>query len=168
VNESALAAGRFAADVRPDEVVVLPDGRLGLTGCSAVGRLDLTTRRALLDLLPALVGGDRAALVPALQDLGLAPEGRAADEFVEELAALQPANPLGLLSGADGGLAALGRRALTLMVRYGLTPPPELVQLGRAELALRTVFRRTEAPGGLLAAVFPLLGRVGELRAKLD
>jgi ubiquinone biosynthesis protein len=166
--ESALAAGVFAADLRLEQIVARPDGRLGVIGCGAVGRLDLTTRRALLDLLPALLTGDTAGQVAALRDLGIAPEGAAGDTLVSELAALQPANPLGLLSGQGGGVGALGREAVSVLVRRGVTPPLELVQLGRAGLALRAIFRRTNAPGGLLAALFPLLGRTSELRAQLD
>ncbi len=166
--ESALAAGVFAPDLRLEQIVARPDGRLGVIGCGAVGRLDLTTRRALLDLLPALLTGDTAAQVAALRDLGIAPEGAAGDTLVSELAAIQPANPLGLLSGEGGGIGGLGRDALAVLLRYGVTPPLELVQLSRAVLSVRAIFRRTNAPGGLLAALFPLLGRTSELRAQLD
>ena len=73
--EAALTSGAFLADVRPEQVVAMPDGRVLLTGCDAIGRLDLATRRALLDLLPALVARDPAGQMAALQDLGIAPPG---------------------------------------------------------------------------------------------
>jgi ubiquinone biosynthesis protein len=168
VVEAALAAGTFAADLRLDQVAVRPDGRLMLTGCGAVGHLDLTTRRAALDLLPALVGGDLAGQAAAWWDLGIADDGAAAEALVAALADIQPANPLLLLSGQGAGVGALGRDLLAVLLRHGATPPLELVQLARAVLALRAIFRRTEAPGGLMAALFPLLARVYELRTALD
>jgi len=166
--ESALAAGVFAADIRGEQIAVLPDGRLGLIGAAAVGRLDLTTRRAALDLLPALLSGDVDGQAVALRDLGIAPDGPGAETLLADLAAVQPANPLALFNGQGGGVGGLGREAVTVLLRHGVTPPLELVQLGRAVLSLRTLFRQTSTPGGLVAALLPLLGRVYELRAQLD
>jgi ubiquinone biosynthesis protein len=168
VLESALAAGVFAANMRAEQVAVLPDGRLCVTGCGAVGRLDLTTRRALLDLLPALLSGDTARQVAALHDLGIAPAGQGAEDLLAELAEVQPSNPFVLLGGQGGGMAALGRDAIGIMLRHGVTPPLELVQLARAVLALRTILRCTRAPGGLLATLVPLVGRFSALRADLE
>jgi ubiquinone biosynthesis protein len=165
--EAALTSGTFLADVRPEQVVAMPDGRVLLIGCDAIGRLDLATRRALLDLLPALVARDPVGQMGALQDLGIAPPGTAADRLAEELAGIPPTNPLGLLTGEGGGLTGVTRQTLAVLLRHGVTPPLELVQLARAVLSLRTVLDRTDASGGLLAAFAPLLGTLPELRARL-
>jgi ubiquinone biosynthesis protein len=61
-----LFAGVFHADPHPGNVLVLDDGRLRLLDFGSVGRLDRTTRTALLEVLLAVERQDPAGLTDAL------------------------------------------------------------------------------------------------------
>ncbi len=61
--------GVFHADPHPGNILVLPDGRLGLLDFGSVGRLDPATQAALQQLLAALDRNDPAGARDALIDV---------------------------------------------------------------------------------------------------
>ncbi|HEX3318402.1 MAG TPA: AarF/UbiB family protein, partial [Solirubrobacteraceae bacterium] len=72
------AVGLAPADPRPDHVVLLGDGGIGLLGTGAASPVDRDRFGAFLDALEALREEDRAAFVAAVQRMGLLPADAAA------------------------------------------------------------------------------------------
>jgi ubiquinone biosynthesis protein len=66
--------GVFHADPHPGNILLLPDGRLGLLDLGSVGRLDAQLRASLQELLLAMGRGDPTALCDALLDLLTRPD----------------------------------------------------------------------------------------------
>ncbi|MGW5717981.1 ABC1 kinase family protein [Amycolatopsis sp. NPDC003865] len=67
--DQVLIGGVFHADPHPGNLVLLPDGRLGLLDFGSVGRLDAGLRGGLQNLVLALDRGDPAALRDGLLEI---------------------------------------------------------------------------------------------------
>lgn len=163
--ESALTAGVFHADLRPEHLLALPDGRLGVAGCGTVGRLDPTTRRVALDYLAAVLGGDFEGQVAAMRATGAVPDGADVDGLVADLAAASALQPMTILAGGETSLLAALREAMDLLLRHRLRPPLEVVLFVRSVFALRALLAMIAPQHGLLEALFPVIQRLPDLRA---
>ncbi|GAA2725548.1 AarF/UbiB family protein [Actinocorallia aurantiaca] len=166
VLESALADGVFHADLRPEHLLVLPDGSLSLVGCSATGRLDRQLRLAFLDYVTALFGGDFAGQVDALVRLGAVPgsvDPVALAELEEDLRAAPELSPLRLMRDGE----AAGPVLRDIAVRHGLQLPTGLLQWLRALLTYRALTRHLVPDMPFVQALLPLLPRLGEINKRL-
>ncbi len=166
--ESALVAGVFHADLRPEHLLVLPDGRLAITGCGTVGRFDPATRRAALDYLAAVLGGDVEGQVAAMRAAGAVPDGADLDGLTAELASAAALQPMAMLGGGEASLLMGLREAMVILLRYRLRPPVEVVLFVRTLFTLRSLLAIVAPERGLLEALFPLIQRLPELRADAE
>jgi ubiquinone biosynthesis protein len=71
--EMIFRDGFFHADPHPGNVMLLPDGVVGVLDCGMVQRLDDELRDAIEDLLLAVVHGDARTVTEAVWDLSTAP-----------------------------------------------------------------------------------------------
>jgi ubiquinone biosynthesis protein len=135
--------GFFHADPHPGNVLITPEGRLGLIDLGMVGYVRPELRSGLVKLLLAVDDGRGEEAARVLADLGRKLEDYDPDHFVREVAALVSAGAGTSLAQARVGdlLADLTR----LCGNCGLRPPPELSMLARALLSLDTV-AKTLAP----------------------
>jgi ubiquinone biosynthesis protein len=69
--ESMLAGQRFHADPHPGNVMLLPDGRLGLIDFGSADRLDAYERSAITDILAGLALNDATMLRSAALEMGM-------------------------------------------------------------------------------------------------
>jgi ubiquinone biosynthesis protein len=69
--ESMLAGQRFHADPHPGNVMLLPDGRLGLIDFGSADRLDAYERSAITDILAGLALNDPTMLRTAALEMGM-------------------------------------------------------------------------------------------------
>jgi len=69
--ESMLSGQRFHADPHPGNVMVLPDGGLGLIDFGSADRLDAYERSAITDILAGLAFNDAAMLRTAALEMGM-------------------------------------------------------------------------------------------------
>lgn len=163
--EAALTAGVFHADLRPEHLLALPDGRVAVAGCGTVGRFDPATRRAALDYLAAVIGGDFDGQVAAMRATGAVPDGVDANRLVADLSAATALQPVTILGGGETSLLAALREAMELLLRHRLRPPLEVVLLVRTLFALRSLIAVVDPTRSLLEALFPVIARLPELRA---
>ncbi|WP_106397818.1 AarF/UbiB family protein [Actinocorallia populi] len=166
VVEGALADGVFHADLRPEHLLVLPDGSLALAGCSAVGRLDRRLRLAFLDYITALFGGDFAGQADALARLGAvpgAPDPAALAALEEDLRSAPELAPLRLMRHGEEAGPVLREIA----VRHGLRLPSQLLQWMRALLTYRALTRHLVPDMPFVQALLPLLPRLAEINRRL-
>lgn len=165
--EAAMALGAFHADLRPEQLVVLEDGRVGIVGYGTVGRLDRDTRRAALDWVAAVFGGDAAGQVAAMEEVGAISPNTNVDQLLADLQAAESLQPMALLAGGEAGLLAAVRDGMKLFLRHRLQPPLELVLFVRTLLSLRALLRVIAPERSILEALMPLLPRIPELRGEL-
>ena len=142
--------GVFHADPHPGNVLLLTDGRLALLDFGSVGRLDVTVRAALQQLLLAVDRGDPVAVSDALLEVVPRP-----DEI--DPAALERA--VGVVLARHLGPGSVpGMRMFADLVRivagFGLAVPP----------AVAAVFRALATGEGTLTQLAPGFDVVAEAR----
>ncbi|HST65380.1 MAG TPA: AarF/UbiB family protein [Mycobacteriales bacterium] len=142
--------GVFHADPHPGNVLLLTDGRLALLDFGSVGRLDVTVRGALQQLLLAVDRGDPVAVSDALLEVVPRP-----DEI--DAAALERA--VGVVLARHLGPGSVpGMRMFADLVRivagFGLAVPP----------AVAAVFRALATGEGTLTQLAPGFDVVAEAR----
>lgn len=120
--EAALTCGVFHADLRPEQMLVLPDGAIAVVGCGTLGRVDLTARRAALALLAALVAGDHPGQVAAMRLVRAVPDDVDEDTLVADLAAAPSLAPMAMLSADGGGVTAAVRDLARILLHHRLRP----------------------------------------------
>ncbi|WP_166845161.1 AarF/ABC1/UbiB kinase family protein [Isoptericola sp. BMS4] len=130
-----LVAGTFHADLHPGNVLVTPDGEIGLLDMGSVGRLGEPERVALGALLLAIDGDDAIAATDALLELLDAPAGLDVRALEREVGTLV----LRFRAGAGG---AAGFVALTRLVTgSGIAVPPQVAAAFRTFAALEGTLR---------------------------
>jgi ubiquinone biosynthesis protein len=142
--------GVFHADPHPGNVLLLADGRLALLDFGSVGRLDVTVRAALQQLLLAVDRGDPVGVSDALLEVVPRP-----DEI--DAAALERA--VGVVLARHLGPGSVpGMRMFADLFRivagFGLAVPP----------AVAAVFRALATGEGTLTALAPGFDVVVEAR----
>jgi ubiquinone biosynthesis protein len=137
--DQILVEGFFHADPHPGNVLLTPDGRLGLIDVGMVGRVTPVMRDRLIRLLLAL--GERRGEEVARIAAELSTPVGACDErrFTADVAELVERNAATTVGQLDAGLLVLDlTRACGAA---GLRPPPELSMVGKALLNLDMVAR---------------------------
>jgi ubiquinone biosynthesis protein len=166
--EAALARGVFHADLRPEHLAVLDDGRLALWGSGTLGCFDRDTRRGALKYLVAVLGGDFEGQVEAMRLSGAVPPEVDLDALVADLAGTPALQPMTMLAGGQQTALSGLREAVTLLLKHRLRPPIEVVLFVRNLFALRSLLARMSPDADLLAALLPLVQRLPELAQNLD
>jgi ubiquinone biosynthesis protein len=166
--EAALARGVFHADLRPEHLGVLDDGRLVLWGCGTLGSFTPDTRRGALKYLVAVLSGDFEGQVEAMRLSGAVPDGVDVGALVADLAAAEALQPMAMLAGGQQSALAGMRQAVTLLLKHRLRPPIEVVLFVRNLFALRSLLARMSPEADLLAALMPLVQRLPQLAQELD
>ncbi|WP_433265114.1 ABC1 kinase family protein [Actinosynnema sp. CS-041913] len=146
--------GVFHADPHPGNILLLPDGRLGMLDFGSVGRIDAQLRSALGKLLLAIDHGDPAGLRDALLELVARPD-EMDEQRLERALGQFMARHLGAGMRAD---VEMFGDLFKLVYRYGLSIPPEIA----------AVFRALATVEGTLGALSPGFNIVVESRAFAD
>jgi ubiquinone biosynthesis protein len=146
--DQVLEHGLVHVDLHPGNVLVRPDGSLGLLDLGSVGRLDGTTRTAVGRLLAALGGGDSLAATDALLELVDRPEEISERELERGLGALlvRFAVP-GTTTGITAFTAVFG-----LVTEHRLTVPPQVAAVFRTFATLEGTLTTIDPTFDLVAA----------------
>jgi ubiquinone biosynthesis protein len=142
--------GVFHADPHPGNVLLLTDGRLALLDFGSVGRLDVTVRAALQQLLLAVDRGDPVAVSDALLEVVPRPEQIDA-AALERAVGVVLARHLG--PGGSPGVRMFGD-LVRIVAGFGLAVPP----------AVAAVFRALATGEGTLTQLAPGFDVVVEAR----
>ena len=156
--------GIYHADPHPGNLMLLPDGVVGVIDCGMVGRLDENLREDVLGMVFAAAEGNAAEVCDAVLRLGAAPPDtdRAAmrAEFTEFLGDYVDL-PLTDLDVA-GAITSL----IDLVGRYRITLPPQLSLLLRTVVVLEGTSRALDREFSLAELMEPVYER--ELRRRLS
>jgi ubiquinone biosynthesis protein len=150
----AMREGMFHGDMHPGNMLVLPDGRIGLLDFGVVGYLDAPSRAALCDLLVAVV--DRRFRDVALAMFGMIDVGGVDQAaLVEEVRAF-------LAGHLDTSLASLDLRAtitgiLGIASRNGCTLRDSLVAFLKQLVYIEGVCRELDPDFDVLGDARPII-----------
>jgi ubiquinone biosynthesis protein len=150
----AMREGVFHGDMHPGNMLVLPDGRIGLLDFGVLGHLDAPSRAALCDLLGAVV--DRR-----FGDVALAVFGMIDVSGVDQAALLEEAQAF-LASHLDTSLAGLDVRAtvtgiLGIASRNGCILRDSLVAFLKQLLYIDGVCRQLDPDFEVLGDAGPII-----------
>lgn len=165
--ESALTSGVFHADLRPEHLVVIPDGRLSVVGFGALGRFDLAIRRGALKYLTSVFSGDVDGQIEAMRMTGAVPDGVDVGALARDLSASAALQPMQMLTGGEGAIVAGLREAVQLLLRHRLRPPLEVTLFVRNVFALNAFVKSLGDNVTLMSALMPLVQRLPQLNAEL-
>ena len=135
--QQILVDGFFHADPHPGNVLLTPDGRLGLVDVGMIGRLSRSLQERLFRLLLAIAEGDDSDAAAAVVALGEPVDGlneTAIRRAVTDLVAQHGHGPAHALN--------IGRVMIDLArsaYRFGLRLPAELPLLGKTLLNLHDI-----------------------------
>ncbi len=129
-----LVHGVFNADPHPGNLLVMPDGRLGLVDMGMVTYLTPAQRDDVLRLLLALGGGDSDEVAHITEHMGQPLEGFDRDAFQREIAEIVLPNHDASFAEVDFGRIVLEMTRASARCR--LRPAPELALLGKTLLNL--------------------------------
>lgn len=147
VLRQIVVTGVFHADLHPGNLLIRPDGTVGLIDFGSVGRLDRTARSALGLLLYAIERDDPIAAASSLVELLGRPDEldqRALERAIGEL----------MVRYRTGSAAALGvfTALFRLVVQHRFAVPPQVAAAFRAMGALEGTLTRISPGFDLLAA----------------
>ena len=141
-----LAGQRFHADPHPGNVMIRPDGGLGLIDFGSTGRLDAFERAAVTDILTALAMNDPSMLRAAALQVGM--EARDVDPAqLDRAFARLMADHLG--EGAEPSVELLSD-FVEITTRFELRMPPNVTEMMRAVVTLQGTLE-------LLSPGYPLI-----------
>lgn len=162
--ESALVHGTFWADPSPEHLLVLPGGELAVVGVGTVGHFSHQLRRAGITFLRAVMSGDAAGQVEAMQIAGAAPIDLDTEALVADLSSNEALQVSSIIFGGEQGLLDALAATVRVLLAYDIKPPVEVVLLLRTVFALDELARRIMPDGGgLMAALMSLLPRLPDL-----
>ncbi|WP_018353244.1 ABC1 kinase family protein [Longispora albida] len=128
ILRQVMLGGVFHADPHPGNVLLLPDGRLGLLDFGSVGRIDSALRSALQRLLLAIDRADPTALTDALLDLVPRPENADPARLERSLGQFMARH----LAAGMTPEAQMFTDLFRIVAEYGLAIPPEIAAVFRA------------------------------------
>ena len=158
VLDMVFEHGCFHADPHPGNLLVEPDGRIGLLDYGMVGTLDEATREELADVLLAVAVGDGAQLADALLELGVAQGGIDRpwlERDLERLVTRYRDQPLGEIP-----LRRILAEALDVVRRHGLVLPAKLALLAKTVAMYEALGARLDPTFQLTPVLAPYAERL--------
>jgi ubiquinone biosynthesis protein len=150
----AMRDGVFHGDMHPGNMLVLPDGRIGLLDFGVLGHLDATSRAALCDLLVAVADmrfGDVALAVFGMIDVSRVDQAA----LVQEVGAFLAAHLDTSLAGLD--LRATITGVLGIASRHGCALRDSLVAFLKQLVYIDGVCRELEPDFDVLGDTRPII-----------
>jgi len=158
--------GRFHADPHAGNLLILPDGRLGLIDLGLTGESGEQDRQRIARAVRAFVAGDPEALSRALLDFGTPPPDFGYEEFKADVAAVVHQNEsqvvaemTGRNGGGTSGLETLVNELFKVAHRHNLYVPPSSTLLIKTIVTIEGVARSLNPDLNVLAAAVPIVLR---------
>ena len=141
----------FHADPHPGNLFVTKEGRICLVDYGAVGRLDRSRIRFILQFLVAVLNNDLDKTVRVLKESGMTPNAldeAALKNQIAEIFDVHLSQPLGNMD-----ISHLLADIFEVVQRYGIRPPPDLLLIGKSLTTLEHI-------GALLDPQFDLIKNI--------
>ena len=151
----AIEHGVFHADMHEGNMMVLPDGRLGLIDFGIIGRIGPDERRFLAEILWGFIQRDYTRISEVHFEAGYVPADQSVGEFAQALRSVgEP------IHGKRAEEVSMGRLLLQLMDythTFGMHLRPELVLLQKTMVQVEGVARGIDPAHDIWAAAEPIV-----------
>lgn len=150
--------GVFHADPHPGNVLVLPDGALGLIDFGSAGRLPPSSIGELVGFLTSLIRRDYQLLARQIMKSGYAAHTTDQKELAAEL--MECLDPYYDAPLAEIDLGPIIHAVFGILLRHRIRIPTQYVLLGRALVILEGTVRRLDPGFALIEELTPHAKRV--------
>ncbi len=160
--DGIFVQGLYHADPHPGNILILPNGDIGLLDFGMVGRIDDTLRGGIEEMLFAVLSQDSALLTSLIKRAGKIPatidEAQLSND-VADLLATYATQPLETLD-----LAEALHDATDILHRHRITLPSQMSILIKTLIPLQGTIGMLSPGFSLLESVQPMLGKLQKLR----
>jgi ubiquinone biosynthesis protein len=150
--------GFFHGDPHPGNVLVLPDGRIGMIDYGLWGRLSVSQQDQLIDLLSSIAFKSPPTMTRLVLRMGQVPPGFDRGAFEREVRALMDRYVGVSLAQLSSG--SLIGDAVDVIRRHRIQIPPEFAVLARATATLEGVLREVYPAFDLQALALPYVKKL--------
>jgi len=158
--ETGLVKGIFHADLRPENLLVLEDGSIGIASIGTLGCFDDNTRQAAFKYLTTVFSGDFRGQVDAMELAGAVTPETDKEALVEALANTESLQPAGMFgSGGEGVMNALGQ-AVGVLLEHNIEPNLATIMFVRDVFQLRYLIGQIDENASVVASLLPLMQRL--------
>ncbi|MBI2376112.1 MAG: AarF/ABC1/UbiB kinase family protein [Deltaproteobacteria bacterium] len=158
IFEMVFEDGFFHGDPHPGNVLVTPDGRIGMLDFGLMGRLTREQRKILVELLLCVIGKNAAQLTRVVMKMGKVPP--AFDRLAFEAGVSRIMERYLGVELANISSRNLIRECMDLMIAHGVRLPTEYAVLGRAAATLEGIGRIIYPEFNVLELGTPFVSRL--------
>ncbi len=160
--EGIFVLGLYHADPHPGNILILPNGDIGLLDFGMVGRIDDTLRGAIEEMLFAVISQDSALLTSLIKRAGKIPASIDESELANDVADLIANYATQPLESLD--FAAALHDATDILHRHRITLPSQMSILIKTLITLQGTISQLSPGFSILESVQPMLGQLRKMR----
>jgi len=170
----AIEHGVFHADMHEGNMIITPEGKLTLVDFGLIGRIDMSARRFLAEILWGFIRRDYQRVAEVHFEAGYVPPDRSVGDFAQALRSV--GEPIHGKEAADVSMGRLLLQLLDFTHTFGMHLRPELVLLQKTMVQVEGVARTIDPSFDIWAAAEPVvkdwitqnLGPAGATKLALD
>ena len=153
--DHAIHHGVFHADMHEGNMIITPDGRLALVDFGIIGRIGLTERRFLAEILWGFLRRDYYRVAEVHFEAGYVPANKSVGDFAQALRSV--GEPIHGKSASDVSMGRLLLQLLDFTHTFGMQLRPELVLLQKTMVQVEGVARAIDPDHDIWAAAEPVV-----------
>lgn len=153
--DHAIHHGVFHADMHEGNMIITPDGRLALVDFGIIGRIGLTERRFLAEILWGFLRRDYYRVAEVHFEAGYVPANKSVGDFAQALRSV--GEPIHGKSASDVSMGRLLLQLLDFTHTFGMHLRPELVLLQKTMVQVEGVARAIDPGHDIWAAAEPVV-----------
>lgn len=153
--DHAIHHGVFHADMHEGNMIVTPDGRLALVDFGIIGRIGLTERKFLAEILWGFLNRDYHRIAEVHFEAGYVPADKSVGDFAQALRSV--GEPIHGKSASDVSMGRLLLQLLDFTHTFGMHLRPELVLLQKTMVQVEGVARAIDPGHDIWAASEPIV-----------
>jgi len=135
----AIGHGVFHADMHEGNMILTPDGKIALVDFGIVGRIGMTERRFLAEILWGFIRRDYTRIAEVHFEAGYVPADKSVGDFAQALRAV--GEPIHGKASEDVSMGRLLLQLLDYTHQFGMHLRPELVLLQKTMVQVEGVAR---------------------------
>lgn len=151
----AIRHGVFHADMHEGNMILTPEGKIALVDFGIIGRIGMTERRFLAEILWGFIRRDYKRIAEVHFEAGYVPADRSVGDFAQALRAV--GEPIHGKSAEDVSMGRLLLQLLDYTHQFGMHLRPELVLLQKTMVQVEGVARTIDPRHDIWAAAEPIV-----------
>lgn len=153
IFQQMLQGGFFHADPHPGNVLILPEGKIGLIDFGIVGQLSSAMRRQTLALISGMIRGNYDLIFKTLSQMGIVPDSVVRDDLQKDIVRLRSKHLN--VAGKKSGLGESIREFFDIIYRHRIIIPSEYILIGKTLLTLEGALQELDPEFNLIDQAKP-------------